>query len=294
MKKLILVTALALSLGGCASTQQYTQYTATHQAIAASKASADVARYNALAALANSGSETAKVAAVMALALSNNGGSGQTQNIAPPQTNEAIQWASILVPSLTSIAGMRYNYLSTVAQSNNAVTLAKSTNDAFVGIASKIQAPAANVSTVTTTTTDRHDSSANQTMSGTGVLGTGAYTTSANPISNDDHSVVSPTPIITPVITPAPVTPVIAPTPNVITTTSTVTTTTDSHDTAVDQAMSGTGVLGSGAYDTANQTLSGTGVLGTGAYDTSSNPVTTTTVDDNSVTSPITPPVTAQ
>lgn len=202
MKKLILVSALLLSLVGCASTQQYTQYTTSQQAIAASKSSADIARYNALGALANSGSDTAKVAAVMALALSNQGAAGQTQSIAPPQTNEAIQWASILVPGLTSIAGMRYNYLSTVTQSNNAAAVAQSTNSAFVGIASKIQAPAATVTTSTvTTSTDSHDTSANQTMSGTGVLGSGAYNTYANPVTTDDHSVITPAPVI--ITTPA-------------------------------------------------------------------------------------------
>lgn len=43
----------------------------------------------------------------MALAL----GAGQS-TLQAPQQNEALQWASILVPGLTQVAGMRYNYLS--------------------------------------------------------------------------------------------------------------------------------------------------------------------------------------
>jgi hypothetical protein len=39
-------------------------------------------------------------------------------------------------------------------QSDNATALGISTNAAFVGIASKIQAPAANITTTTTTTTN--------------------------------------------------------------------------------------------------------------------------------------------
>jgi len=132
------IIAMAIVLSGCANTE-YVQYAKSQEA-------ASVARSNALATIAQSG-DTAAVAAVMALAL----GAGQSQLQAPPQ-NQALSWAQVLVPGLTSIAGMRYQYLSTVAQSNNSAAVAQSTNNTFGSIAGLIQAPGA-----ITTTTDRHD-----------------------------------------------------------------------------------------------------------------------------------------
>jgi hypothetical protein len=181
MKKLLLALAI-LSMTGCASTQ-YAKYAEAQQAIATSKSDSEIARYKALSDLAVSGSETAKVAAVMALALGNPQGTASTQHVAAPQ-NELLQWASLIVPSLTNTAGMYFNFKSNETNSNNAAAVSMSTNDAFVGIAGKIQSPSANVSTVTTTTTstDSHNTSADQTMSGTGVLGSGSYATTATPV----------------------------------------------------------------------------------------------------------------
>jgi hypothetical protein len=56
-------------------------------------------------------------------------------------------------------------------QSDNATALGISTNAAFVGIASQIQAPAANL-----------------TLSGTGVIGAGSYSIGANSGSNSGNS----------------------------------------------------------------------------------------------------------
>jgi hypothetical protein len=56
-------------------------------------------------------------------------------------------------------------------QSDNATALGMSTNSAFLGMASQIQAPAPNM-----------------TLSGTGVLGSGSYTIGANSGSNSGNS----------------------------------------------------------------------------------------------------------
>jgi hypothetical protein len=115
--------------------------------------------------------------------------------IAAPPTNQALQWASILVPGLTTIAGMRYNYLSQEVASNNAASVAISTNNTMAAISGQIQAPGA-----ITTITDRHDTVT--TLSGTGTLGSGDYIT-------------TPAPVVVPPVAPVVVVPdtVIAPPP---------------------------------------------------------------------------------
>jgi hypothetical protein len=201
---------MALALTGCASTD-YDRYAKAQTDMATARHNADAEKYKAFAAIATSGDSTSKVAAVMAMAMGGN--SGAQNAIQAPQASQALQWASILVPGLTQVAGMRYNYLSQQTASNNATALGASTNATMLGIAGKIQAPVvtlpqANVST--TTTTDSH----NSTLSGTGTLGSGAYST------QDRHDVTSPAPlVITPVIaqTPVVITPVITQTPIVIT-----------------------------------------------------------------------------
>ena len=156
MKTLVIITALALT--ACAS-PDYAQYAKSAEA-------SSVARSKALSDIAASGDSSAKVAAVMALAM----GAGNS-TLQAPMPNAALQWAQILVPGLTQVAGMRYSYLSQQTQSNNATALGISTNATFAGIAGKIQA----APTITTTT-----------LSGTGNLGSGTYATT------DRHDVTSP------------------------------------------------------------------------------------------------------
>lgn len=161
LTKVALVLLIGASVVGCAS-QDYAMYTKGQVEIEVAKHNSAAAKYKAMEAIAAQGDSSAKVAAVMALALGSN--SSTTQSIAAPQPNQALQWASILVPSLTQVAGMRYQYLSSVSQSTNAASVAQSTNEAFVGIAGKIQSNTA--STIN-----------NTTLSGTGNLGTGTFST---------------------------------------------------------------------------------------------------------------------
>jgi hypothetical protein len=83
---------------------------------------------------------------------------GAVQNqpqVAAPKSfgDHLLQWTSVLLPTATQIYSVGKQAQIGIAQSNNARELGVSTNAAFVGIAGKIQAPAANVATTTTNTT---------------------------------------------------------------------------------------------------------------------------------------------
>jgi len=163
--KLIATILCAFALTGCA-TGQYQAYADAHKAHAA----AQTARYQALADIAKMGDTTAKVAAVISLQA---GGQQQQSQIAMPRSasDQALQWASVLVPAVSQAYMIGQNVRLGMRQSDNATALGISTNAAFVGIASQIQAPAANL-----------------TLSGTGVIGAGSYSIGANSGSNSGNS----------------------------------------------------------------------------------------------------------
>lgn len=144
MKK-VLALLLALPLVGCASYGEYYSAIAesnirqaeSHQA----QAEADKVRYGALMRIAESGDSAAKVAAVMALAIGQNQGS-RVQMVAPAQPqNEALQWASILVPGVTQGLSIYYNAKTTQNASDNATRIGLSTNATFGQFASEINDP---------------------------------------------------------------------------------------------------------------------------------------------------------
>lgn len=190
---LIFLISAVVMLGGCASGTDYKLYTAAQTQIETARYNADAERYRALAAIAASGTETAKVAAVMSLSGLGGGGgngSGRTQLEAPVSDHDAaLKWASILVPSLVQGVGVFANKQIQITQSNNNAAQAISANNTFAAIAGKIQAPAANITTTTTT------------LGGNGTIGSGTFTstdshnttTSANPTTSttDNHSTVT-------------------------------------------------------------------------------------------------------
>jgi len=163
--KLITPLLAALSLTGCA-TGQYEAYAAAHKA----QAAAQTARYQALADIAKMGDTTAKVAAVMSLQM---GSPQQSAQINAPKSwaDYALQWTGLLLPTFGQVYTINKQTTLGLRQSDNATALGVSTNSAFVGIASQIQAPAANV-----------------TLSGTGVIGAGSYTIGANSGQNSGNS----------------------------------------------------------------------------------------------------------
>jgi PBP1b-binding outer membrane lipoprotein LpoB len=163
--KLIAIILCALSLTGCATNSEYAAYADAHKA----QAAAQTARFQALADIAKQGDTTAKVAAVMSLQM---GGQQNTQINAPKSwADYAMQWTGLLLPTVGQIYTVNKQTSLGMRQSDNATALGVSTNAAFVGIASQIQAPAANV-----------------TLSGTGVIGAGSYSIGANSGSNSGNS----------------------------------------------------------------------------------------------------------
>jgi hypothetical protein len=161
----ILAILCALSLTGCA-TAEYQAYADAHKA----QAAAQTARYQALADIARQGDTTAKVAAVMSLQM---GSAQQNTQINAPKSwaDYALQWTGLLLPTFGQIYSVNKQTNLGMRQSDNATALGISTNAAFVGIASQIQAPAANM-----------------TISGTGVIGSGTYSIGANSGSNSGNS----------------------------------------------------------------------------------------------------------
>jgi hypothetical protein len=161
----ILAILCALSLTGCA-TAEYQAYADAHKA----QAAAQTARYQALADIARQGDTTAKVAAVMSLQM---GSAQQNTQINAPKSwaDYALQWTGLLLPTFGQVYTVNKQTNLGMRQSDNATALGISTNAAFVGIASQIQAPAANM-----------------TISGTGVIGSGTYSIGANSGSNSGNS----------------------------------------------------------------------------------------------------------
>lgn len=153
-----------LTLSGCA--HEYAAYAEAHKA----QAAAQTARYQALADIARQGDTTAKVAAVMSLQM---GGQQQGTQINAPKNwaDYALQWTGLLLPTFGQVYSVNKQTSLGMRQSDNATAVAVSTNSAFVGIASQIQAPAANV-----------------TLSGTGVIGAGTYSIGANSGQNSGNS----------------------------------------------------------------------------------------------------------
>ena len=164
--KLIATMIAVLSLTGCA-TKEYQAYADVHKA----QAAAQTARFQALADIARQGDTTAKVAAVMSLQMG--GGGQQNQQVIAPKSwaDHALQWTGLLLPTVGQIYTINKQTGLGMRQSDNATALGISTNAAFVGMASKIQAPAANM-----------------TISGSGVIGAGSYTIGANSGANSGNS----------------------------------------------------------------------------------------------------------
>ena len=132
--KLLAILAASVALVGCGTTEQYKMYADTQKSIAQANAMAETARYAALAEIAKTGDSGARVAAVMSINFGSQGGNGpRVQQVAPPKTfgETALQWTSVLLPSLTNIYGITANRQVAVTQSNNQAAVAKSTNETF-------------------------------------------------------------------------------------------------------------------------------------------------------------------
>jgi hypothetical protein len=166
MQRTIIVIA-ALALSACAA-PGYEQYLAAQQGIATARSNADIARYDALANIAQKGDSAASVAAAMALAM---GGNTPQPVIAAPQ-NEWLQWASVLVPALTNAYAIGKSADVAIHASDNAYKTSASTTGGFVALGQQIQAPV-----IAAPVTPQANITNTYTLSGTGVLGSGTYQT---------------------------------------------------------------------------------------------------------------------
>jgi hypothetical protein len=134
IKNIVIALTVAVMTVGCATNKDYQLYAETQQKIAHAQAMSDTARYAALAEIAKTADPGARVAAVMSINFgSQSGNSPRVQQVNPPKTfgDTALQWTSILLPSLTNIYGITANRQVAVTQSNNAAAVAQSTNATF-------------------------------------------------------------------------------------------------------------------------------------------------------------------
>lgn len=143
MKKLAILFAGAIALTGCAS-NDWMHYANAQKSIAEAEAAKEIARYQALATIAQNGDTTAKAVAAMSIQAGAAAQGRTTQLATPVSTEERIRsWLGIIVPGVVQGYAVNRNSQVAITQSNNAATVAQSTNNAFVGIAGKIQAPGA-------------------------------------------------------------------------------------------------------------------------------------------------------
>jgi hypothetical protein len=239
IKSVSITLVAAFALVGCASTHDYTMYAQGQAQIEAARYAAEAARFKAMSDIAATGDASAKVAAVVALALSNgNGGQNSPAQLKAPEApgQTALAWASIFVPALTQGYSIYSNTRLGMAQSNNSARVAESTNSSFLGMANQIQTAGAagNAALVTLGT------SSNTAITSVASASTQALTTLS---TSSNQSFTSLAGLIQ------------SPQPN------------------VSYTLSGTGVLGNGTYSTTANSLGGNGVIGSGSYSTQQNPV---------------------
>ena len=131
---MLIALAVAASTVGCATNNDYKLYAETQQKIAQAHAMAETARYAALAEIAKTADPGARVAAVMSINFGSQGSNSPRINqVAAPKTfgDTALQWTSVLLPSVTSLYGINANRQVAITQSNNQAAVAQSTNATF-------------------------------------------------------------------------------------------------------------------------------------------------------------------
>lgn len=161
MKKLAILFVTAFALTGCAS-NDWAHYASAQKSIAEAEAAKEIARYQALATIAQNGDTTAKAVAAMSIQ-AGTAASRPTQLATPVSTEERIRsWLGIIVPGVVQGYAVNRNAQVAITQSNNSAAVAQSTNSAFVGIASQIQAPGAVTTTTTNYTSSFNDSTTPQ------------------------------------------------------------------------------------------------------------------------------------
>jgi protein involved in sex pheromone biosynthesis len=129
MKRLILATAVALTLTACATNQD-----AYYNAIAAREArqaEQELRADTAIAQMAASGDAQAKGMALMHFAMKANSVKQNQQAIAAPKSvaDQLLPWASLIVPSITQFYSITKNAEIAINSSNNALAGKVDDND---------------------------------------------------------------------------------------------------------------------------------------------------------------------
>jgi hypothetical protein len=133
MKRIILATALVLTLTACATGQD-----AYYNAIAEREkrqADNELRADTAIANMAATGDAQAKGMGLMYFALKAQNKGSQSMIAAPKSVAEQIlPWASLIVPSLTQIYGIKAQTDVAITNSNNSVKNQESSNDMIVDL----------------------------------------------------------------------------------------------------------------------------------------------------------------
>jgi hypothetical protein len=129
MKRIILATAVALTLTACATNQD--AYYAAIAAREARQAEQELRADTAIAQMASSGDAQAKGMAIMHFAIkAQNAKSSQQMIAAPKSTAEALlPWASLIIPSITQFYSIAKNAEIALNSSNNALEGKLADND---------------------------------------------------------------------------------------------------------------------------------------------------------------------
>jgi hypothetical protein len=129
MKRIILATAVALTLTACATNQD--AYYAAIAAREARQAEQELRADTAIAQMAASGDAQAKGMALMHFAMKANSVKQNQQAIAAPKsTAEALlPWAALIVPSITQFYSITKNAEMAINNSNNSLAGKLSDND---------------------------------------------------------------------------------------------------------------------------------------------------------------------
>jgi protein involved in sex pheromone biosynthesis len=129
MKRIILATAVALTLTACATNQD-----AYYNAIAAREArqaEQELRADTAIAQMAASGDAQAKGMAIMHFAMKASNAKSSQQAIAAPKSvaDQLLPWASLIVPSITQFYSITKNAEIAINSSNNALAGKVDDND---------------------------------------------------------------------------------------------------------------------------------------------------------------------
>jgi hypothetical protein len=129
MKRLILATAVALTLTACATNQE-----AYYKAIEAREnrlAQQELRTDSAIADMAATGGPEAKGMGIMYFGLKSAGAKANQQMIAAPKSvaDQLLPWASLIVPSLTQLYSIQQNTAVQLRHSDNSLAGKKLDND---------------------------------------------------------------------------------------------------------------------------------------------------------------------